>query len=300
MSQLEFRLAVTPPQPLTIYGLVLGGHFPLTLLAGHTILLDRNILSHLKNAEQSERSDAEANRYWLEPLNDSTVKINLGLCSLEGPYGRALTFEEFCDDHDAACSVLRPLLPKAQILSYAAEIRRGVYEVQVERHARYEAECAFLIEMAPVVTQRHADAHLRKIERQVLESAHRWQLAGCSLAVIAVLACLYEAKDGNTPSIARRVLKPKETYDSAKAHNAISDLRSLEMLASGSVLGLGPVALCTADRGLAAFWCALKVKNPTWIDRSFSFDFSLSEELFSRLPETEVARLLLDLKQRRA
>lgn len=46
-----FRFTAQLPQPLTIFGLVLGGHFPLALLAGYTILLDRNIVTCLKNAD---------------------------------------------------------------------------------------------------------------------------------------------------------------------------------------------------------------------------------------------------------
>ncbi len=91
----------------------------------------------------------------------------------------------------------------------------------------------------------------------MLECARSLKLTGRSLAVMAALACLYDAKNGGTPSIARHVLKPEKTYGFAQAHNAASDLRSVEMLARLTVAGLGPIALCTSDRGLAAFWCAL-------------------------------------------
>lgn len=264
MDSPTLHLSVTLEHELTIFGLVIGGHFPLMLLSGRTILLDRNIVSLLKSLARSDRSNADAHRYWLTYLDDPSIKVNVGLCAMEGRFGRSTSFSEFFDEHDEVCSALRALLPRANVLSYAPEIRHSVYDVQVELQDRYQAECAFLMATAPSIAERHSDDHIRKIELQLLENASRLKLKVRSLVVLACLACLYEAKDGATPSSARAVLKPKQIYDATQAHNAVSDLRSLELLVSTSAIGRETVALCTADRGLATFWCELGVRNPEW------------------------------------
>lgn len=293
MNSPSLKLTVSLPHQLTVFGLVIGGHFPLSLISGRIILLDRNIVSLLRTLARSERSDAEAHRYWLAYLDNPSIKINVGLCALEGRFGRPTSHAEFFEEHDAVGSALRTLLPRAEVLSYAPEIRRNVYDVQLELQDRYLAECAFLMETSGLITERHSDVHLPEVERQVLDAASRLNLKVRSLVVLACLACLYEDKDGATSSSARQVLKPKQSYGAAQAHNAVSDLRSLELLASTSATGQGPVALCTADRGLDAFWCQLGVRIPEWTTgQSFRFDFSLDPRLFARLPEADWARLM--------
>lgn len=297
MKSSEFRLTVELPHKLTVFGLVIGGHFPLSLLRGHTILLDRNILSLLKKMANSERADAVANRYWLDLLNDPSISLNAGLCALEGSSKRPLSLDEFFSEHDLSCSALRSLLPLANVVNYPAEVRPNVYEVQVELHLRYLAEVEFLKEAAQLIVDRPRSDRVRKLESQLLESAAKFGLKGRSLALIASLSCLYEVKDGKIPSSARQVLKPTKNYDATQAHNAISDLRSLELLASTSALAPGPVALCTADRGLAAFWCDLGVKKAVWSDsRAFGFEFDVGQRMFPRLPDSEIPRLLQALK----
>lgn len=297
MNSPTFQLTVSLPHRLTIYGLVIGGHFPLTLLTGRTLLLDRNIVALLKWLARADRSDVDAHRYWLSHLNDHSIKINVGLCALEGRFGRATSFSEFFQEHDDVCAALSALVSQAEVLSYAPDIQKDIYAVQEALQDRYQAECAFLMETAPLIAERHRDNRLPEIARQVIETAGRFRLKGHSLVVLACLACLYEAKDGARPSSARRVLKPKKTYSAAQAHNAISDLRSLELLASTSAMGQAPVALCTADRGLAAFWCELGVRNPEWTSaHSFRFDFHPDHRLFPRVSAAEWSQLMKDLE----
>ncbi len=296
-QKVRARVTVLPPHPVTIVGLKVGGRVPLWLLANHTLLLDRCIVIRLNTLARSKRLTVEADRYWLAQLNDRSLKLNIGLCSLEGAHRRPLNFEEFFAEHDTTSQVLRALLPQSTVVSYAPEDRNNVYAVQVGLETRYRAESEFLCEFAPQIAARRSESDRTRIERQMLDSARRLNLMGRSLVLLACLSCLYEDKRDSSGASARAVLKPKMKYSAEHAHNAICDLRFLEILTTSSTAGVGPVALCTADPGLAAFWVQLGVREPErTTTNSFGYEFNADRKLFPGLSKPELSRLMALLR----
>jgi hypothetical protein len=95
------------------------------------------------------------------------------------------------------------------------------------------------------------------------------------------------------------VLKPSANYTSAEAHNAASDLRALQFLAMGMGLYGDGIGLCTCDKDLAEFWCALGPHLGTWsAERRFEFTLTLSEDLFPAADDDDFARLAYELAKR--
>jgi hypothetical protein len=296
MEKVSFKMNIKFHHPVKAVGLVLGGWYPLVFLDGHLLLIDRNILSTLRQLDSSRRKDAEANRWWFQFLNKPYQRINPALCALESPFQRTPTFDEFREQYDSAYTDLKKLLPDAYVVDYTDPVYNAAYEMLRQFNERYQAEVQFLVEVAPWLSDRKSDVVIQKVEEKILDRARALRLLNGSMIVIAALSCLYESKDGATPSVGRAILKPVRTFGLKEAHNAISDLRALELLVGGSALERGKVALCTLDRGLAAFWCALQVKNPVWENNALNYSFTLDEQIFPRLSRSELERIQLQIQ----
>ena len=76
------------------------------------------------------------------------------------------------------------------------------------------------------------------------------------------------------------------------AHNALMDLYALLLLIQGTAKLDPNIALCTSDKGLVRFWCALKVKGGgVSTSEGFNVDLEYSHEMFPRLEENEILHL---------
>ena len=79
------------------------------------------------------------------------------------------------------------------------------------------------------------------------------------------------------------------------AHNALMDLCALNLLIQANAKLDVKIGLCTADKGLLRYWCALKVKpNGKSIATGFNFSMEYTPEMFELLEDHEI----LALKQR--
>lgn len=130
----------------------------------------------------------------------------------------------------------------------------------------------------------------------IIANCEQIGLSKTSLILICTLSCLYERNDGAEPLIGRNIIKPCESYSNGDAHNAISDLRALEMLAAMNGLNIGCVSFCTRDKYLAAMWCGLKVSSPKWSGNQFTYSINPDVSLFPRLTKSDVSDLVGELK----
>ncbi len=130
----------------------------------------------------------------------------------------------------------------------------------------------------------------------IIANCEQIGLSKTSLILICTLSCLYERNDGAEPLIGRNIIKPCESYSNEDAHNAISDLRALEMLAAINGLNIGCVSFCTRDKYLAAMWCGLKVSSPKWSGNQFTCSINPDVSLFPRLTKSDVSDLVGELK----
>ncbi len=80
------------------------------------------------------------------------------------------------------------------------------------------------------------------------------------------------------------------------AHNALSDLRALEILIAYNAYGYQKTKFCTRDKYLVAFWCAIEASPHLSVDDSVSFEMKLNSEIFPNLSEQELIRLSNTLK----
>jgi len=298
MNQATLNFRIKFNHPVTAYALEIGGWLPLVFTSSRIFLVDRNILSLLSQLTRPySRNDLEANDWWISFLNTPEHTINPILCAIEGNSQSVPSFEEFCSSFVRATEELYQKLPKSHMIRYEEQHYLAAYEIVQDLASRYEAERAFLMNIAPHITQRSADGKLRILEQRVFSECKSVGLTRISLVILAVLSCLYEKQDGSEPLIGRNVINPTHNYDIGRAHNALSDLRALELLIAVNALNGGGVALCTRDKHLAAFWCCLRIANPQWKNRTLKFDAEFSKDLFPRLTQTELRGLVARLKE---
>jgi hypothetical protein len=285
-----------PKEPFTIFALQIGGFLPLCFSGADLVLVDRNVISNASNIRRGgSHPHNEANAWWHSFINDPRLLINPVLAAVEGSKRSIPTFDEFCNEFDRCSEVLKQAFPKARIVEYNQAAYQVTYSLVEGITGDYEAEVAFLQAAMPMVTTRNPKHRLGAIEKTLLDCAKRAGLKRPTLSLIACLSCLYESATKKTLSPGRLILKPKKIYTRVMAHNAIMDLCALQFLIQGSIKLNPNMALCTSDKGLLKFWCALNIKPGDGITaEGFNFNLELSEEMFPSLDKCAI----LGLKQR--
>lgn len=288
----NFELTLEFQHPINAYALVIGGYFPLPLAIGDLLLVDRNIFNAVTNTGEKHRHDTEATQWWISFLNRPEVTINPVLCALEGTGRSVPTYDEFYTSFDGACEAITHHLPMAKLVTFSSNSHyEAAYSMIRGTALRYENEKAFLMSVSPLLANRNSASMLRRIESKILDLCSDHKVSAFSFPTLAALSCLYETRDGTGQLIGRRVIKPSKPYLQEQAHNTLSDLRALELLALSNGLGLGRFAFCTQDKGLAALWCALKPEAARWETNTARVKFQLEERLFPCLDKNEVDEL---------
>jgi hypothetical protein len=289
--QLSFNVKFD--HPINVWVLELGGWFPIQLSTAEIILVDKNVKIALdKFAQKPDRADLLAERWWLLNLNSTRFKLHPLLCAYEGVNRMPPSFNEFKDALESSIEAFAAGLPLAQIVRHAPESLPELFENVRAYAEREEPGIQFLCDVAPLLVNRVGALSLRHTERNILDAARKRHLSLRSLPVLCALSCLYEPQNGAHPRIGRGVMKPTLSYGRENAYNAISDLRAIEFLAMAIGLGRERAGYCTRDKTLAAFWTYLRVSKATWGDDQFNMTFTPASELFPRLSEDELPRLL--------
>lgn len=291
----EMRISLTLQfdYPVSVWVLQAGGWMPIQLTSAPVILVDRCVISALSDLEaRPDRTDMDAERWWLGHLNSRVLHLNAFFCAAEGCSRSEPTFEEFLSQLGKANSIISRGLPEAQIVQHDRTQLVNLYDSMVRAKDYHKREARFLRRASPLIGDRVPRSRTRIVEHELLEAAHSLGLAPKSIVVLGALSCLYEAQDGGPPLIGRQVLKPSIDYTDEDAHNALSDLRSLECLLASSGLGGPAVGLCTRDKWLAAFWTYLGTSEGAWEDGTFRVTLQPNKLLFPRLSEDEVSDLL--------
>jgi hypothetical protein len=278
-TQIAFR------EPPTVYALVEGGWLPPPFVRPPYLLVDRNVISSLKRiAEGFSRPDLKSRDWWFRFFDNKELVINPLLYALEGNRRRPPLFDEFRNAFNEASLDVLKCLPKAKVVKYKSKHFQAAYSILTDLAARTERETEFLLRTVPLIVTRVADSRLTEIQSNIFQIAESLKLTSGSLAVLAVLSCLYENRDGSGFLTARRILKPQSHYTAPAAHNTLADLRSLELCIVSRGAVQAPYALCTCDRALALFWCGIKPHGVEWKDGTVKFNLSIDEYLFPRLP----------------
>jgi len=263
-------------------GLVRGGWLPSGLAATRdtTLLMpDRNIVTAIAGRS---RGKSRA-RDFLDLFRDRPVQVSPLLYALEGN-GRALpTPHEARQQLAEAIAKLGEALPQARLM-VGPESAIGLLGLIEDSRATMAAKQKFLIRLAPAlaapVSRRDRDTRWN----DVLVAAADCGVAPDSLVVLAALSVVVHPG----ACAPRRLLKLHAGYDEADAYNALSDIRSLELLLYSLALQPGlDTQLCTADRALALFWVGLNATEIEAADDGIRWTLQPHDAI---LPEPFAAR----------
>lgn len=286
IKTLKFKASVRLPHPVTIFAITIEGLQPLFLVGGRLRILDRNLISRIRDPRKSA-----ADKYWISQLNSPGSLINPIFSAFEGWRRRTPTKDEFVAEYFVAEAVVREHLPQARLIPHNNESIAASYALVEDLASRREQEASFLLKAAPLVAVRPSHQELRKIEEKVLAAAASCGMTGSPLSLLAVLSCLYESKSGTPASTGRGVLHPKRDYSALIAHNCLSDLLALELVLVSSSLGLGRNAFITGDRRLGKFWQSLGATAGEPVNGKARANFFVTEKLLHRATATDMQRL---------
>lgn len=292
-DNLTIKFDLQPKEPFTIFALQIGGFQPLCFTSADILLMDRNVISNASNIiSEGKHKDNKANYWWFSFINEPRYLLNPALAALEGAKQAIPSYKEFCQEFRRCCAVLEKAFPRGRVLSYTEEAYRGAYALVSEITKDYEPERAFLLEVAPLLAERKAFNKLRMYEAKILESSKALSIKQPTFSLMACLSCLYEGSSATGKSPGRLVIKPKPDYTEQMAHNALMDLYGLNLLIQGSANLNSNIALCTCDKGLLRFWCALKVKSGGVVTSDgIHFNIEFSDEMFPKLSPHEITML---------
>ena len=279
-----------------IFCLVDGGWLPPAFSLSDTYLVDRNVVSALKeNINKSSRFDYKSTHWWLQFKPE--ININPLLYAMEGDKQRTPDYEEFCSQFIEASEHIKIKLPQSKQTNYKEIHYKTAYKQLLKLKDKNTLEIKFLKEASKSLVNRVSDRNLKAKTTEIIDIADSINLERNSLVLVLALACIYERKDGSGLLIGRKIINPSKSYSINDAYNCISDLRAIEILIASKCFDLDlNVSFLTSDVALAGFWCALGLKNYSTKNGNPKFSIELNNDLFPRI-ETEESEQLKKLLQ---
>jgi hypothetical protein len=289
-ARIELTLAL--PQPTTVVSLQAEGACPVTPpWCASAIIPDRNVVATLDRMRNGLAVPV-ADQHWLHQLNSRAYRFAPVASAFEGRTRRPVSFGEFAAEYEFGLQVVASALPEAQLLRLDQDELQAMFDRQSATRATRQAEAKFFMAVAPLLTTRAARHRLRRTEAQVLAQADAHNVKRDTFALIVAMSCLYEPDEGNIPPIGRRVLKPSLTYSDEQAHNAVSDIDALEVLAMLVHVKNRNFGLCTRDQALAELWKGAQLSQG---EKDANGDHALHMNpapwLFARLSANEAAAM---------
>lgn len=249
----HFTTTLESPFTAHAIGLVRGGWLPSALAATRenaVVFPDRNIITEVVSRFEGGRSRGR-NPDFLDLFEGRPIKINPMIAVMEGN-GRALqTPDQMRQQLDEAVGKLTRALPQAKLMVGPGSVQ-GLQGVMENKRRAFERDRALLKAMAPSISRPVAWRDIDTRWTAILAAADAHEVPRASFLVLALLSALVHPRGR---CAAKRLLKPHDGYGDTHAHNALSDLRALEMLLH--CLAVFPdfeTQLCTKDRQLALFW----------------------------------------------
>jgi len=275
------------------YALVPGGWLPMPFVSPQRFLVDRNVVSTLRSIrDHGARSDQAAFSWWTAIFDGGTGMFNPLPYAYEGSARRMPTLDEFVSSYKKGSMELSRSFPRAQVIQYDDVHFAAAYDQLLALEDRTKRDASFVAESIPLVLNRVARGKEASTLKQILATAERAGVIRNAPVVLAVLSVLFEDVHGREASIGRLLLKPTKEYDIGDAYNAVNDLRHMELAALGhGIFGHEPFALCTNDRAMALFWCALSIRGESTEETLLNFHYTLTRELLPRLSDEQLADL---------
>ncbi len=284
----------------TLFALVSGGWLPAPLDCSAFYLVDRNVIIELERVASSSQTEVAKDNeqtWWLNTLKHSDVRFNSLLYAMEGMSRKTPTEDEFKSELENGRIAIQKAIPDGSVIQFDEKTMQHGYNLLCDSNVRYEKEKSFLVEISEIISTQFSKRDKKNQEKArdgIFSTANKHQLNRDSIVLIyATLSCLYQV-GGRSPGW--KVLKPKRNLSAQDAHNAISDIRNIEVAAAMQAFflkdGSNGVALCTQDIGLAELWCAMNPKAELTKEQTFIGEWFATKDLFPQLNPKEIETLI--------
>lgn len=278
--------------PLDAVGLVPGGWLPIGIACHENchLLPDSNLVGALLNRRRVTERDKGERSSFLDFLLNASVRINPILVALEGNTRSLPSPEQIRHKYAETVAKLRRALPNATITPEGAGAAEGIIGLIEDQRASFERKTQFLLRIAPLL-----NANISRRKRPValtaiLEAARAEHLKLTSMLVFAAVSAA--AHWGKRRNSSKAMLKFREHYSTHDAHNALSDIRALELLAvCYAAWPADSWMLCTADKDLALFWSGIQCHNFRMRGHAAACEFTLIRDLVRGFSDEELAQL---------
>ena len=243
----------TPKENFKIYALTFGGWLPLSFVDNSIVLVDKNIIEHMRNLNNNpSNKELQSQAWWMEMSQSSDIVLNPLLYAFEDHRMKLPSYMEFRQSFKDASAIIATYSDRLRLIKFNDESFEAAYSIMQILSATINSEIKFLMQTAPLVAKQHKAQEFPMIEQKINQCAKNNKLPENSLTYLLVMGCLYE-----NGTHARKVLKPNELYTDKHAYNAIMDLTHLKVLILSQRLPEEKMFFCTDDYHLAALWLSL-------------------------------------------
>lgn len=289
----HFTTTLQSPFTAKAIGLVRGGWLPSALAAtkdNAVVMPDRNIISEIAGRFANGQTVGRP-RDFLDLFADTPVKINPMLFALEGN-GREIPDPATARAqlHEAVAK-LRAALPAATLM-FGPQSFEGLLGLIEDSRPGMARKQALLRRLAPALA---APVARRNVDARWAETLASADELGVPRNAPLMLALLSTIVNPGGRCAARRLLKFHPGYSDADAYNALSDLRTLDILLFS--LALVPdheTQICTGDRDLALFWVGMGASEIRMEGNSAEYSMWPHEAI---LPEAYAKRFAEDVRK---
>ncbi|MGP3725945.1 hypothetical protein [Cereibacter sphaeroides] len=283
----RYTSSITIESKLTCaaYGLIEGGWMVPGIYSHKkcTYLLDRCAFKDVI-ALARKRNESLQQCDFLGWLADPGAKINFIPVVLEGNSRKRPTAFDLPLHAYEVEEKLKKALPLAELRPNAEHAALAASNLLDDPAFSIDNDRKFLSDVRHFLLNAIPHNRRQTVISEVCQIADSHNVRRLSFTCLAVISAILSNPRDNP---ARKLLKVNELNTDGGLHNALSDLRSLKILAMMiSFLPHERLMFCTSDKNLAKFWVALNPRNMRMKNGRATWDISYGEEWFPGIDKT--------------
>ncbi|WOZ79098.1 hypothetical protein [Kosakonia sacchari] len=283
------KIEIKSSWSLKIIALTIGGWLPAGITPSDSqYLLDKNVFNILNTRYNNGELRESIGNDFFDLISTDKIIINPSLFMLEGnnqSYDR--TKKDLAEKYEEAVSIIKKTLPNSIIPHSCEELAESTFGMLSQLYNNNIGKISFIQE---IITHLYKETAIKK-RHEVIETLKKIAISNNidrkSILFIAALSAALSTPKSNP---AKKIFKPKppEEYTQKHAYNALSDFRAIDYLMWATAIDPKTKSyLCTNDKNLVRFWCAIEPTNFSFIGNRLSFNLKFKESLFGNLNDEE-------------
>ncbi|HID7224910.1 hypothetical protein AB8T93_11565 [Klebsiella pneumoniae] len=274
---------------LRIIALTIGGWLPAGMTTSDShYLLDKNIFNILNSRYKKGEIKKNIEHDFFDLISSNEIIINPSLFMLEGnSQSHERTKVDLANKYKEAVSIIKNSLTNPIIPHDCEKLTESTFGMLSQLYKKNEEKISFIQDIAPHIYKETAQKKRKEIINTFKKIAIQNNIDRKSILFIAAISAALSPSKSNP---AKKIFKPKPAieYTSQNAYNALSDFRALDYLMWASAIDPKTKSyLCTNDKNLVRFWCAINPTNLKFIGNRLSFSLRFKDTLFCNLNEEE-------------